>query len=485
MALLRETYPMIVGGRAVEPNRALEVMDKHAGTVACRVPMGGAEEVEQAIASAADARREMAAAPAHARRSALRACAREFHDRREELEHILRVEAGKPVAAARAEVVRLVETFDLAADEAGAIGGEVLSMDASARGVGYAGMTRRVPVGPCGLITPFNFPLNLVAHKVAPAIAAGCPFVLKPADRTPVGALVIGSVVAGALSGAGLPAGACSVLVCSVEHAAPIVEDERLRLFSFTGSDSVGRELAHKAGMKRVVLELGGNAACVVDDTLAGDADALADAADRIVAGGYAQSGQSCISVQRVLAHEDVIDDLRALLVERVGALRAGDPSDEAVTIGPMIDTAAAERVEAWIDQAVEAGARLLVGGPREGAIVPAALLEGVPHGARLWREEAFGPVVVLERFGDFGRAMELVNDSRYGLQAGVFTRDVARVLDAWDGLEVGGVIVNDAPSFRLDHTPYGGVKRSGLGREGVRSAVLDMTEERLLVIRR
>ena len=316
-----------------------------------------------------------------------------------------------------------------------------------------------------------------MAHKVAPAIAAGCPFVLKPSERTPVGALIIGEV----LAETDLPPGAFSVVNCKLADAAPFTEDPRFALLSFTGSSKVGWDLRARAGRKRVVLELGGNAACIVD----GDQEAKLDAVvDRLVFGAFYQSGQSCISVQRVLVHERLYDAVRDRFVARARALRAGDPRDEETFLGPMIDEPAAARLEGWIAQAARRGARVLTGGGRRGATLEATVLEDVPADEPVSAEEAFGPVAVLERFSDFGAALDRVNASQYGLQAGVFTDSLPHTLAAWDELEVGGVVVGDVPSFRVDNMPYGGVKGSGVGREGIRWAIADMTEERLLVVK-
>ncbi|KZY31963.1 aldehyde dehydrogenase, partial [Oleiphilus sp. HI0043] len=340
---------------------------------------------------------------------------------------------------------------------------------------GYSGMSKRVPIGPCSFISPFNFPLNLAAHKIAPAIAAGCPFILKPASLTPVGALLIAEV----LAETNLPEGAFSVLPCHREGAGLFTEDERLKLLSFTGSPDVGWALKTKAGKKKVVLELGGNAACVVDQ----DAD-IDDAVARIVFGAFYQSGQSCIGVQRVYVHEEIYPLFKDKLLNATRALKMGDPKDPSTFIGPMISEGEAKRLQDWIDEAVEAGAKLLCGGKREGVMMQASLLESVGKGQKLREEEAFGPVAILERFNDFDAVLEEVNDSKFGLQAGIFTRDLYKANKAWDILEVGGVIIGDVPSWRVDHMPYGGVKDSGLGREGIKYAIEDMTEQRLLVIR-
>ncbi len=474
--MLRKTYPYFLANSPVAANADLEVLDKYSGKRATRAAFADRATVRKAIAAAHKARPAMAAFPPDARRDVLEHCVRRFTERREELALALCIEAGKPIRDARGEVTRLIDTFRIAAGEATRIGGEVIELQVSPRARGYRGMTRRVPVGACAFITPFNFPLNLVAHKVAPAIAAGCPFVLKPAAKTPVGALIIGEV----LAETDLPKGAFSVLPCSNDDAGLLVEDERIALLSFTGG-LVGWELKARAGRKKVVLELGGNAACIVDADPGQPLDAVVE---RLVFGAYYQSGQSCIGVQRIYAHAAVYTALAKKLATAVGKLRMGDPRDEKVFVGPMIDEDAARRVEGWIAAAVDGGARRLAGGRRRGNMLPATLLEDVPHDADLYRKEAFGPVACLEAFDDFDDALARANDSDFGLQAGVFTANLAHAMRAWDRLEVGGVIVGDVPSFRVDNMPYGGVKQSGLGREGVRYAIEDMTEPRLLVIR-
>ena len=474
--MLKKSYPYYLANQPVAANTGLEVLDKYSGKRATRVAFADAATMRKAIAAAHKARAAMAAFPPDARRDVLEHCVRRFDERREELALALCIEAGKPIKDARGEVARLVDTFRIAAGEATRIDGEVIELQVSERTRGYRGMVKRVPVGACGFITPFNFPLNLVAHKVAPAIAAGCPFVLKPAAKTPVGALIIGEV----LAETDLPKGAFSILPCSNDDAGLLVEDERIALLSFTGG-LVGWELKARAGRKKVVLELGGNAACIVD---ADPGRPLDEVVARLVSGAYYQSGQSCIGVQRIYVHADLYATLKKKLKAAVGKLRMGDPRDEDVFIGPMIDEAAATRVEQWIAAAVEGGARVLVGGKRRGNLLPAALLEDVPHASDLYRKEAFGPVACLEPFADFDDALDRVNDSDFGLQAGVFTGDLGHAMRAWDRLEVGGVIVGDIPSFRVDNMPYGGVKGSGFGREGVRYAIADMTEPRLLVLR-
>jgi acyl-CoA reductase-like NAD-dependent aldehyde dehydrogenase len=473
---LAASYPYYLAGKPVAANTELEVLDKYSGKRATRVAFADRAAMRKAIAAAHKSRDAMAAMPHDARRGVLEHCVDRFTEWQEELAVALCIEAGKPIKDARGEVTRLIDTFRIAAGEATRLGGEIVDMEISERTRGYRGLVKRVPIGVCAFITPFNFPLNLVAHKVAPAIAAGCPFVLKPAAKTPIGALIIAEV----LAETDLPKGAFSVLPCSNEDAGLLVEDERIRLLSFTGG-LVGWELQARAVKKKVVLELGGNAACIVDADPGAELDAIVE---RLVTGAYYQSGQSCISVQRILAHADVYDALRRKLKAAVGKLRMGDPRDENTFIGPMIDEDAAQRVEDWIRAAKKGGARVLVSGERKGNLLPAALLEDVPRDADLYRKEAFGPVACLESFDDFDDALVRVNDSDFGLQAGVFTGRLAHAMRAWDRLEVGGVVVGDVPSFRVDNMPYGGVKDSGLGREGLRYAIEDMTERRLLVIR-
>ena len=473
--MLAKAYPYYLANRPRAANSDLEVRDKHTGEVATRVALADSEMLQQAIAAAAAAREPLQRMAAYERQAVLQHCARRLGERREELARVLCVEAGKPIRDARGEVGRMLDTFRIAAEESVRIYGEVLPLDTSSRTRGYTGMWKRVPVGPCAFITPFNFPLNLVAHKIAPALAVGCSFVLKPASLTPVGALLMGEV----LAETSLPEGAFSILPCHAENARPLVEDPRLKLLSFTGSPEVGWELKSRAGRKKVVLELGGNAAVVVER----DAD-LDDAVSRIVFGAFYQSGQSCISVQRILVHESLYERFREQLVAATRQLKAGDPGDEETFLGPLINAEAGRRLEAWIASATARGAKVLFGGRRKGAAMEATLLEDVPKDEPLCAKEAFGPVAVLSKFVDFDAALREVNESAYGLQAGIFTRDLYRVQRAWDRLEVGGVIVGDVPSWRSDAMPYGGVKGSGLGREGVRFAMEEMTEIRLLVIR-
>jgi acyl-CoA reductase-like NAD-dependent aldehyde dehydrogenase len=474
---LKDTYPLYLNNKPTQPNTDLAVTDKFTGAVAFRTALATPDVIDEAITGAVRATPAMAKLASFEKQQVLDHCVARFRERFDELAYALCVEAGKPIRDSEGEVTRLIDTFRIAAEEAVRNYGEVQPLDISARAKGYMGIWKRVPIGPCSFISPFNFPLNLAAHKIAPAIAMGCPFVMKPASMTPLGAIIMGEVLAECDI---LPEGAFSILPATRDGAGLFTEDERLKLLSFTGSPAVGWDLKVKAGKKKVVLELGGNAAAIVDK----DAD-LDHALERIVFGAFYQSGQSCIGVQRILIHDDVYDRFRAMLVEKTKTLVAGDPKDRNTFIGPMISEKEAERLKGWIDGAVSAGATLLCGGKLEGAMLEATLLEGVPENCDADREEAFGPLANLSRFSDWSEALERVNDSKFGLQTGIFTRDIHQVLEAWDDLDVGGVVVNDVPSYRVDNMPYGGVKESGLGREGIRFAMEDMSEIRNLVIRR
>ena len=474
---LKDTYPLYLNNKAAQPNADLEVTDKFTGEVAFRTALATPEVILEAIAGAVRAAEPMARLASYEKQGVLDHCVVRFRERFDELAYALCVEAGKPIKDAEGEVTRLIDTFRIAAEEATRNYGEVQPLDISPRARGYMGIWKRVPIGPCSFISPFNFPLNLAAHKIAPAIAVGCPFVMKPASLTPLGAIIMGEVLAECDI---LPEGAFSILPAHRDGADLFTEDERLKLLSFTGSPAVGWALKAKAGKKKVVLELGGNAAVIVDQ----DAD-LDHALERIVFGAFYQSGQSCIGVQRILIHESVYDRFKDMLVAKTRTLVAGNPHDRETFIGPMISEKEAQRLKGWIDEAVAAGATLLCGGKLEGAMLEATLLENVPKACAANREEAFGPLANLSRFSDWSEALEQVNDSKFGLQAGVFTRDLHKVLEAWDRLEVGGVVVNDVSSYRVDNMPYGGVKDSGLGREGIRFAMEDMSEIRNLVIRR
>lgn len=473
---IRNSYSAYLANQPLNTASAkLAVEDKFKQTIATNVPLADAQDMQRAIQAAADAARPMAELPSYKRQEILQHCVTRFEERFEELAEALCVEAGKPIRDSRGEVTRLIDTFRVAAEESTRMLGEVMPLDISARAEGYRGMWKRVPIGPCAFITPFNFPLNLVAHKVAPALAVGCPFVLKPASKTPIGALLIGEV----LAETDLPPGAFSILPANREAADLLVTDDRLKKLSFTGSQDVGWKLKARAGKKKVTLELGGNAACIVDE-----GTNLEDAVTRIVFGAFYQSGQSCVSVQRILVHESVYDTTVKLLCDRIAKLKTGDPANESTFVGPIISTADADRIESWIASSVAAGGKILVGGKRTGILIEPTLLADVPSREAVCAKEVFGPVAVVSKFKTFDEAIDKANDSDFGLQVGIFTRDIQKIMKAWDTMEVGGVIIGDVPSWRVDHMPYGGVKESGIGREGIRFAMHDMTEIRNLVIR-
>jgi len=474
--VLRESYPYWLAGRSIAANADLVVTNKCTQLPAFRVALADDRAIDAAIESAVRAFPNTRKMPSHQRQAVLTHVVERVRQRQDELAEVLCIEAGKPIRDSRGEVTRLIDTFRVAAEESVRMVGEVLPLDISKRTEGYEGFWRRFPIGPCSFISPFNFPLNLVAHKIAPAIAVGNPWVLKPASWTPVSALILGEI----LAETDLPEGSFSILPCSRDGADRLTTDERIKLLSFTGSPEVGWDLKAKAGKKKIVLELGGNAACLVDES----AD-LPYAADRIVFGTFYQSGQSCISVQRVFAHQRIYAELREMLVVRTRKLKAGDPRSEDTFLGPMISENDARRIEQWVNEAAAAGARVLCGGKRDGVLYEASLLENVEPRMKISCAEAFGPVAVLQPFADFREAVAAANDSAFGLQAGVFTNNLEHAFFAYDSLDVGGVILNDVPSFRVDHMPYGGVKDSGSGREGVRFAMEEMTEIKLLVLRR
>ncbi|MEP4890295.1 MAG: aldehyde dehydrogenase family protein [Aliiglaciecola sp.] len=473
--MLQKAYPYYLANKAVFANQDLVVTNKYTGEAATTVAMAKADVIDQAIEAAEKSQAALTAMKPYERQAILNHCVKRFEERFEELAYALCIEAGKPIKDARGEVTRLIDTFKIAAEESVRITGEVMNLEITPRAKGYQGMYKKVPIGPCSFISPFNFPLNLAAHKVAPALAVGCAFVLKPASRTPLGALIIGEI----LAETDLPAGAFSILPCSRDGADLFTTDDRFKLLSFTGSPDVGWDLKARAGKKPVILELGGNAGCIVDH----DTD-LDDAIERIVFGAYYQSGQSCISVQRVLIHESIYADFKKRYVEKVSNLVHGDPLSEDTFIGPMISESEASRLDGWIAEAKSKGASVLCGGERDGAMLQATVMENVPTDASINADEAFGPVSIIAPFSDYDEALEEINNSQFGLQAGVFTRDIYKAHKAWDVLDVGGVVIGDVPSWRVDNMPYGGVKESGLGREGIRYAIEDMTELRLMVLR-
>lgn len=469
-----------LAGRPATGQDSFDVTSSWDGALVGRVSVPTDAQVEEAVAAAAGAQREFAATSAHVRAAALDHVARELAARAEEAARLITAENGKPIKWARGEVGRAVSVFRWAAEEARRFnGGEAQRLDTDPGGVGRLALTRRFPHGPVLGIAPFNFPLNLVAHKVAPAIAVGAPIILKPAPATPLSALLLGEILAGTT---GLPAGAWSVLPVENDRMPALVQDPRLPVISFTGSDTVGYRIKDSVPRKHVTLELGGNAAAVVLADWSGEED-LEWAATRIATFANYQGGQSCISVQRVIAESAVYDALVEKVLAKVRGQVTGDPADDATDVGPLVNEAAAERVASWVDDAVAKGAKLLTGGERDGAGYAPTVLAELPGDAILAQAEAFGPVLSLHRVNDADEAFAAVNDSRYGLQAGVFTHDIQLAFRAHRELEVGGVIIGDAPSYRADQMPYGGVKDSGNGREGVKFAMEDYTYERVLVL--
>lgn len=470
-------YPLYVAGKAVTTGRWLEVHDKYKNNIYARVALADAKVLEKAISASVKAEGEMAALKPFQKQQILLHCVKRFNELREELTEILIAEGGKPRGAASAEVERLINSFQLAADAVTQLDdGRMLPLAVTPAAARFRGMVKHVPIGAVSLISPFNFPLNLVAHKIAPAIAAGCPFVLKPASLTPISALMIAKV----LAETDLPKGSWSVLPCDRQAADILVTDNRFKLLSFTGSDQVGWDMKARAGRKKVTLELGGNAAVLIDaDTVIDDV-----LIDRLIGAAFGHAGQVCISVQRILIHAEIYADVKKKLVAKLKKIKADDPTLSATLVGPMIKEAEAVRLKKWVDKAEKKGAKVLTGGNLQGILFDPTLLENVDPKLEIYKDEAFGPVAILEKFKDFEQGIATINQSRFGLQAGVYTQNLNKMLYAWDHLHVGGVIINDVPTFRVDNMPYGGVKDSGLGREGIHSAIRDMQEERLLAIK-
>ena len=455
----------------------LTVRSPFDGRDVARVARGGQDELERAAESAERATESMATLPPSERAAILEGTAALVLEHRDQLAVAISEEAGKPIRLALIEADRCADTLTEAAVVARHPEIEARDLGGYASGHGRLALVRRVPVGPVLAITPFNFPLNLVAHKLAPAVAAGCPVVLKPASQTPSPALILAEL----LAAAGLPAGALSVVPSRGSDAEKLAMDERFAALTFTGSMEVGWHLKEIGWKRRVTLELGGNAAVVVEP----DAGDLATVARKIAGAAYGYAGQSCISVQRIVAHEDVYVALRRELVEATEAIRHGDPGDETTICGPLIDEANADRVAEWIGSAVSAGGRLLAGGGRMGNVIAPTLIEEAPPDQPVVADEVFGPVACLDPYEDFAQALNMVNDSRYGLQTGVFTTDIGKIQDAWQSIEAGGIIQGDVPTWRTDSMPYGGVKGSGVGREGPAYTYRELTEERLLVLKR
>jgi glyceraldehyde-3-phosphate dehydrogenase (NADP+) len=466
---------LLLAGEWRDSDLIAPVHDPHDESLVARVAQADGPAAREAVDAAQRGMEVMRRLPVWRRAEILRGVAEGIGARAEELAELIREEVGKPIDLARGEVQRAIHTFTLGAEEVRRWGGEILPVDLQARTEGYRCHVQRFPRGPVLAIAPFNFPLNLVAHKLSPAFAVGSTVLLKPPPQGPSAALRLGEICLEA----GLPEAALSVLPCSVDVAQSLVEDPGLEMVSFTGSARVGWMLKGVAGKKRVALELGGNAAAVVHE----DAD-LEWAATRVALGAFAYAGQVCISAQRIFVQEAIAEPFMELLQAAVERLGVGDPRRTGVMVGPLIDGDAADRVEAWVQEALEAGATRVVGGKREGNVVWPTILEDVPGGIRVSCEEVFGPVAVVDRYSSFDQALDRVNDSVYGLQAAVFTRDIGRIYRAYEELEVGGLVINDYPMLRVDNFPYGGVKDSGFGREGVRYAMEEMSEPRVLLLR-
>lgn len=468
------THGFFLDGQWVDDGDPVEIRAPYDGAVIAKAVQGRREHAERAIAASVKAFGTTRRLPAFERQRVLRQISSNIAQKKEEFAHALAQEAGKPIKAARTEVDRAIFTFTVAAEESTRIYGEYLPLDWQEYTAGRWGIVRRFPVGPIVGITPFNFPLNLVAHKVAPAMAAGCSIIIKPAPQTPFCSLLLAECV----QQAGWPDGGFNVVPLSNEDAGLLVTDDRIKLVSFTGSVPVGWDIKRRAGKKKVVLELGGNAAVIVHS----DAD-LEYAADRCVTGGFSYAGQTCISVQRILVENSVYGKFTDLLVAGVKNLKTGDPLDESTDVGPLIRESDVIRTLTWIDEAARAGARVLCGGSRKGLVVQPTVLTGSNPDMKVNCQEIFGPVVTVEPYKNFDEAVREVNRSAFGLQAGLFTRDAKLLFQAYEDLEVGGLVAGDVPSFRIDHMPYGGVKDSGQGREGIRYAIEEMTEQKLLVM--
>lgn len=465
---------ILLGGKNVETEDSIKVINPFNNEVVAEVCTAGEKEAQKAVEIAHDSKVTIAALPSHKKSGILSNISSAILARKEEIARTIALECGKPVRDARVEIDRAALTFKIASEEAGRIGGEFIPLDRNSVSEGRWGITRRFPAGPVFGIAPFNFPLNLVAHKVAPAIASGNPVIIKPSSKTPITALILGEIVAGA----GLPEGGISIIPCSAKTAEKAVQDEKIKVLSFTGSASVGWALKSKVPHKKVLLELGGNAGVVVDE----DAD-IDYAVRRCLTGAFSFAGQVCISVQRIYIHEAVYDLFIDRLIPAVNNLKLGAPLSEETDIGPVIDEDNLSRIDSWVEEAKGQGAVVLAGGGRKGNFYLPTVLSNIIPEMKVSCMEVFGPVATVVRIKDFNEALNAVNDSAYGLQAGVFTRDIAKAFEAFERLEVGGVIINDIPAYRVDHMPYGGVKQSGFGREGVRYAIEEMTEIRLMAL--
>jgi len=470
---MNKTYDILIGNELTKGTSVIPVVNPFTGEPFAEVCLADSVEIDKAINLAEEAFKKTRVLPSYQRSRICAEVASGIQDRSDEFSKIIAQESGKPLIYARAEVARSVSTFEIASQEALRLDGEMLTLDITESAHGKAGLTRRFPIGPIAGISPFNFPLNLVAHKVAPALACGNPIIIKPASSTPLTALLLGEIVQNTQA----IEGSLSVLPCTSKNATPLVEDPRLKMVTFTGSPNVGWDIKKRAGRKKVVLELGGNAGVIVEP------DAEIDlAAKKIAFGAFVYSGQVCISVQRVFVHASKYDDFLESLISETQAFRPGDPLDEKINMGPMIDLESAKRVESWVNEAVAEGAKIQTGGKRDKNYYPPTILINVNPNLPIACSEAFGPILIVNSYTNFNDAIKAVNNTDFGLQAGVFTNNMNKALGAFNQLDVGGVVINDIPTFRVDNMPYGGVKDSGFGREGIKYSLREMTEIKLLV---
>ena len=470
---MNKTYDILIGNELTKGTSVIPVVNPFTGEPFAEVCLADSIEIDKAINLAEEAFKKTRVLPSYQRSRICAEVASGIQDRSDEFSKIIAQESGKPLIYARVEVARSVSTFEIASQEALRLDGEMLTLDITESAHGKAGLTRRFPIGPIAGISPFNFPLNLVAHKVAPALACGNPIIIKPASSTPLTALLLGEIVQNTQA----IEGSLSVLPCTSKNATPLVEDPRLKMVTFTGSPNVGWDIKKRAGRKKVVLELGGNAGVIVEP------DAEIDlAAKKIAFGAFVYSGQVCISIQRVYIHASKYDDFLESLISETQAFRPGDPLDEKVTMGPMIDLENAERIESWVNEAVAEGAKIQTGGKRDKSYYPPTILTNVNPNLPVACSEAFGPILIVNSYTNFNDAIKAVNNTDFGLQAGVFTNNMNKALGAFNQLDVGGVVINDIPTFRVDNMPYGGVKDSGFGREGIKYSLREMTEIKLLV---
>jgi glyceraldehyde-3-phosphate dehydrogenase (NADP+) len=470
---MNKAYGILIGNELIKGTSVIPVVNPFTGEPFADVCLADSIEIDKAINLAEETFKKTRVLPSYQRSLICAEVARGIQDRSDEFSRIIAQESGKPLTYARVEVARSVSTFEIASQEALRLDGEMLTLDITESAHGKAGLTRRFPIGPIAGISPFNFPLNLVAHKVAPALACGNPIIIKPASSTPLTALLLGEIVQNTQA----IKGSLSVLPCSNKNATPLVEDPRLKMITFTGSPNVGWDIKKRAGRKKIVLELGGNAGVIVEP------DAVIDFATKKIAfGAFLYSGQVCISVQRVFVHASIFDNFLERLISETQTFISGDPLDENVTMGPMIDLKNAERIESWVNEAVAEGAKILTGGKRENNYYPPTILTNVNPKLPVACSEAFGPILIVNSYTNFNDAIRDVNNTDYGLQAGVFTNNMNKAFGAFNQLDVGGVVINDIPTFRVDNMPYGGVKDSGFGREGIKYSLREMTEIKLLV---